>query len=421
MVFTRYFGNSLYRNSFFLIGNSVVSSVAGFAVRIVAARFYSTADYGFASAIIAATNVVHLLALAGLDMSLAHYLPNEEHDKHTALINTCMTLGLILSTVIGAGFALTVNAWSPALGIISVSQAAFLFFTGLSVLTTLTGIQSFGVFIGLRKAEYSFLQGLSSLSKLALLPLLACFSMFGILGATAIGSIVMLVAGYVMLSRSGVPYRPAFAIHGDVLKKVSKFSFATYIAKILEVMPDYLFPILVINVLGAEATASFTVVWTVCYPAFMIVRMTSMSLFAESSAGAEARWALAKEASKLLLLLSIPATAGVLALGGLMPFLFGSQYGGEAAMQLVLVFVASWLPFSVNRVFATVLMAREETGRGIFIYAVVLSATLIAAIWLLPVAGIVGIGEAWFVANAIGAGLAIIEFALWDTRSIKEG
>jgi len=66
--------------------SSLTSAGSGF-FWLIAARFYSTADIGHASAIISAMGLISMLSLLGFDISLVRFLPEREDKK---LINSCL-------------------------------------------------------------------------------------------------------------------------------------------------------------------------------------------------------------------------------------------------------------------------------------------------------------------------------------------
>ena len=55
--------------------SSLTSAGSGFFFWLIAARFYSTADIGLASAIISAMGLISMLSLLGFDISLVRFLP----------------------------------------------------------------------------------------------------------------------------------------------------------------------------------------------------------------------------------------------------------------------------------------------------------------------------------------------------------
>ena len=88
----KHLSDPLFKNAYFLMFSSLTSAGSGFFFWLIAARFYSTADIGLASAIISAMGLISMLSLLGFDISLVRFLPERE-DKQE-LINSCLTISL---------------------------------------------------------------------------------------------------------------------------------------------------------------------------------------------------------------------------------------------------------------------------------------------------------------------------------------
>ncbi|HDH87619.1 MAG TPA: hypothetical protein ENF36_06190 [Desulfobacteraceae bacterium] len=89
----KYLNDPLYKNSFFIMLTSISNAGFGFFFWLIAARFYSTADIGLASAIISAMGLISMLSLSGFDISLVRFLPERE-DKKEPINSCCLTISL---------------------------------------------------------------------------------------------------------------------------------------------------------------------------------------------------------------------------------------------------------------------------------------------------------------------------------------
>ena len=63
----KHLSDPLFKNAYFLMFSSLTSAGSGFFFWLIAARFYSTADIGLASAIISAMGLISMLSLLGFD------------------------------------------------------------------------------------------------------------------------------------------------------------------------------------------------------------------------------------------------------------------------------------------------------------------------------------------------------------------
>ena len=72
----KHLSDPLFKNAYFLMFSSLSSAGSGFFFWLIAARFYSTADIGLASAIISAMGLISMLSLLCFDCFSAKALNN---------------------------------------------------------------------------------------------------------------------------------------------------------------------------------------------------------------------------------------------------------------------------------------------------------------------------------------------------------
>jgi len=194
----------LFKNAYFLMFSSLTSAGSGFFFWLIAARFYSTAEVGLASAIIAAMGLISMLSFLGFDISLVRFLPERE-DK-TELINSCLTISFIVSLALTAIFIAGIEIWSPSLSIIRENKILLLLFVLFTAIAPLHGLQSSGVFVGFRKTEYSFFQAIAIFVRLAIVPFLVAFGALGIYASYGLTPVLAFGLGIFLTSRI-FPYR----------------------------------------------------------------------------------------------------------------------------------------------------------------------------------------------------------------------
>ena len=287
----------------------------GFISWVIAARFYSTEDVGLASATISAVMLLHLFSLMGFEFGLTHYLPIYKGDK-SKLINSCMTIVFFVSLIFALVFIVGLDVWSPALMWIRKNNGLLLSFIIFTILASLTPLQTLGVFVGLRKAKYSFIQNLSSsLLRLGALILLVGFGAYGIFMSWVLASLFAFIIGLILTLRSITSYTPIPTIERGVINKILHYSLGNYISKIFSVIPSYSLPILVLNVLGAEQSAYFYIAWTISSVLLAIPIWTAHALLAESSYNPKELRRNSFEALKFIFLLLIPLVLGIIVFG----------------------------------------------------------------------------------------------------------
>ncbi len=107
--------NSFYKNSFYILITSMISSIFGFIFWIIAAKFYTPDEVGIASAIISSMTLILLFSKFGLDQAIIRFFP--EMDKKVLLWSS-VVVSVLFSIIFSIIFILGLEIWSPDLMII---------------------------------------------------------------------------------------------------------------------------------------------------------------------------------------------------------------------------------------------------------------------------------------------------------------
>jgi len=328
--------------------NSAILGITGFFFWVLAARLYPVESVGFASAAISAMGLLALLSTLGLDFGLIRFLPSAG-ERAGAIINSCLTISGLASVMLALIFLAGLNIWSPALFPIReqhIFLAAFVLFTGA---ITLKGFTQ-ATFIANRRANLVLAQGLlfSLLRFIPLVMLAASFHTFGIFASWGIAWAIALGVGiFLFLPKIQPHYRPVPIISRHAVNDMMRFSLANYAASSLWIIPSFVLPLMVIDLLGAEPNAYFYVAWTTGSILSMIPVAISTSLFAEGSHNEETLGRDIKRSLKFTLLLVIPAIVVIFLAGDKILLLFGTAYS-ESATSLLWILAISALPISLN-------------------------------------------------------------------------
>ena len=260
-----------YANASYLIFNSVISSLLGFVFWVVVAKFYTAADVGLAAAIIAAMVLLANLANLGLGFGLIRFLP-EAKDKATPMINSSFTLAGLAALVASLIFLAGLGFWSPTLVFLRQQPIFFVFFVLFTIAFTLFNLLD-QVFIAERTAKFTFIQGASASALKIPIPIMLAtfFGAFGIFASAGIAiALVMLVSVVWFLPRVQRGYIPLPTINKQVIKEIAPYSLGNCLANLLWFAPHLLFPLMVVNILGAEMNAYFYIAWSIATVLFLI-------------------------------------------------------------------------------------------------------------------------------------------------------
>jgi O-antigen/teichoic acid export membrane protein len=402
----------LYKNAFYIIINSVLTGIVGLIFWILAARFYHTEDVGLASAVISAMMLLALLSTLGLDYGLIRFLPDSGKDANI-MVNSCLTINGLVSIIVALIFIAGLGFWSPALLFLRhnpIFFSAFVIFTMSYTLFTLF----VRVFIANRRAGFTLAQGvIFNLLRLPLVFILATFfATFGIFASWGIAAAVSVGISIIwFLARVQAGYRPIPSIRIKVVNQMVRFSFANYIAALLWSAPSLILPMVVVNLVSAEANAYFYIAWAITNVLSTIPVGTSLSLFAEGSHQEESLARDTIKSLKFTFSLVIPALLIIFLVGDKIMLIFGRDYS-ENATTLLQILTLSLIPLSLNAIYFGIKRVQMQMKGVITLSAFIAVATLVLSWILLPRLGIMGAGWAWLASQGLVAIGLVTSFTL---------
>jgi len=414
-----YFRNPLYRNSLFLIADSAVTAGLGFFFWMVVARFYNTVDVGYGSATLSAIFLIATLSLLGSNTALIRFLPKAE--KPLDMINSCLTLSSIISLVIAVVFIIGLDIWSPALSFIKqdvIYSSAFILFT---VVATLSNILD-AVFMAKRRADFVLLMDSTySMLKIPLPALLVLFfHSFGIASATGVAMAIAVALGlFLFVPKTHKNYKPLPTLNKSVLGNLWRYSAGNYLSSIFSSASAWVLPILIVNVMGSQQNAYFYITWLLASLLSAIPIATSSSLFVEGSHFDEDLWLNTGRTLKFTYLLLIPAIVILLLWGNQILTLFGAEYAIHGSALLRIMAVSS-LFVGINSIYNTILRIENRIKEVLVISAFQAIAVLTVSFFIAPKVGIIGIGYAWFGAQAVVSLYVIIMMIKHNRLRLKK-
>ena len=415
------YGVSLYRNSLYLMLNSLLTALLGFVFWIVVARFYEPADVGLAAALIATIGLLANFSTLGLHIGVVRFLPGAGEGS-VKMINSCLTLSGLASVVAAVVFIVGLPFWSPALLLIRqhpIFLASFILFTAILTLSGLLG----QVFVAKLSAKFILIQGITiSVLKIPIVIILATFfGAFGIFASVGVAmAISTLVAMLWFLPRVQSGYVPRPSLCKSVINDMAHYSLGNYLAGLAWGVSTMLLPLMVVNILGAETNAYFYIAWSIATLLFIIPASLSLALFAEGSHREELLWANTLKALKLCLVILIPAILLIFALGDKLLLLFGEVYS-QNATTLLWILALSVFPLSVIHIFLSIKRVQKDMKSIIGVSAATMCFTLGLSYLLMTKMGIIGVGIGWTVGQAIVASLIGVVIFTGQRQRARKG
>ncbi|MBI4287969.1 MAG: lipopolysaccharide biosynthesis protein [Chloroflexi bacterium] len=390
-----------YKNAYYMLANSGVAALTGFFFWLVSARFYTARDVGLASATLSSVVFLASIADMGLSISLIRFLPSATN--RLSLINTSFTVGVLASFLAGAIFLTGLNLWSPALLLVRENPLLASLFLLLLPLSAVS-VMGDRVFIALRIAKYGFIRHLLIILEIPLaVALVSWLHVAGILMAAGIAvGLSVAFSLFVLLPRIQRGYFPWPGLQREYLKQTFGYSMGNHVSFLLLGAPGWIFPLLVVNLLGPEQNAYFYISWTIGVTLAAIPSAISYSFFAEGSHDENGLLHFATSALKLSLLLVVPAIAVIFVVSNRLLLLFGRAYS-EEGLLLLRVLALSTLPGTFNTVYLTYRRVTKEVGLVLGISGAIALLSLVAGYLLVPRLGVLGAGLGYLGAQTVVA------------------
>jgi O-antigen/teichoic acid export membrane protein len=421
--------DSLVRNSLFMMTTTVATGLLGYVFWIIAARVFSSADVGTASAVISLCSTVALLTYLGPAAMLIERLHAYERSSAwtSFLVRMCATTAV--ATAVVAAVAIPVIAHSRGYGsFFGPGDAAALAVVGAAAWTVVNMYGS--AFIAARRADGLLaVQGLVSLLKVLLVVPLCAIGLGapGIVVAWVASSLIGVILGALwLLPRLGLGGRreasgaagasrddehryPAVRLPGSGAGRLPSSRGAAaghligqHLTSVGGQVTPLVLPILVAVRLGVRPNAYFYITWMIGSVFFMVSPSISNALFAESVRTGSALRSTIRKAFVVTSLLLAPAIVVMVAAGKVILGIFGHPYA-TAGYGLLILLAVSALPDAVSNIAVAVCRATDRLGYSVAINIGILVTTLTSAWLLMPRFGLLGVGVGWLGAQLLGA------------------
>jgi len=407
-LYDKIMGDSLYKNSIYLMLNTLVITGLGFFFWMINTRLFSVEDIGIATALISVMGLITGLSVLGLNTGLIRFLPKAENKNKK--INTAFTLVIISSIIVTTIFLMFANTISPKLLFIQenmILSFAFIFFMIVASFNLL--IES--IFTAYRSTKYILGKNIIfSTLKLVFPFLLVFLGAFGIFSSWMISLFIASIFSLIILIIK-FNYRPKFAFHNSIIKRIGGYSFGNYVAGFIGGLPLMILPLLILNKLGAEQVAYYYMAMMIAALLFAIPQATSQSLFAEGSYSEKDLKKQIKKAVKIIAFILIPAILVIVFFGQYLLMLFGKEYATEGFRFLQIIAV-SGVFVGVNKTFMGILKVRRMIKSMIFVNGVG-SLLIIFSSYIFSIWGLIGIGIGWSIGNVLISFIYFIIFTFW--------
>ncbi|WP_330455744.1 oligosaccharide flippase family protein [Streptomyces sp. NBC_00820] len=406
----------LLRNSFYLLATTALGAAAGFAFWILVARLYPAADVGRASSLLSSLSLLSYFSLFGLGSTLVRHLPTS--DRRAEETSTALSTVVVASVVVSGAFVVLVPWAAPELGFLHGSPMRAVVFVVLAT-GAAVNLLTDSVFVAFRTSKVNLAVNglLMSLVKLGLPVAFVGFGAFGVFAASGAASTVAAAASVLAIRRVlRIAVRPAFSWR--MLRSTLGYSLSSYLSGSLNLVPQIVLPIVVLQTLGPVPAATYFVAFQIANLVNSASYAIGEALFAEASQAGVALAPVARRSGKAIALATVPAVLVVCLLARPVLTVFGPRYAADGTATLI-AFTVSALAVAFNTWVSFLLKVTRQ------LVAMVVSNVVLAAV-VLAVAvsrldhGLQWAAVAWGVGNlasGIVAGAALLAGGLREPYS----
>ena len=407
----------LWRNSFDISLAFGTMGVFGFVFWALCAQLFAPAEVGVATTLVSATSLLSFFSLLGFNSTFIRVLPASRN--RNAELNTGLILVFATSLAFAAAYVLSVPGLVSELRLVAESlpyALGFIVLTAFAAVNLLTD----SVFVAYRAAKYNVLVDglLQGATKLICAGAFVGLGAYGIFAASGVAASVAVVLSIVFLAaRFG--YRPRVEVSFGVVRRVFGFSASSYVANLLNIVPLFLLPLIVIGQRGASEAGYFYVAFQIANLLYAVAYAISESLFAEGSYAESGLGDLVQRAARLLGLVILPASALIAVASPWLLLIFGEPYSQHATWTLA-VFALAAPAIAVNTSAASLLKLTGQLPALIMsnvVYVVVICGLAAAS----ADSGLVFVACAWLLGNVASAAFASVALLLGARRGSRVG
>ena len=355
--------SSLLRNGYALMANTVVTGVLGLGYWLLAARHYSEANVGRASAAYSAMNLLAGITALSLIGAMARFIP--QSGRATGKLIRAGYGISVLSAIIGSVAFLLLVAGRPDSSYSDLTGVPVgAIFTGAVIIWSLFTLQD-GALVGMRNASWVTLENaVFGIAKIAmLLPLATVIPHTGLYVSWMVPAALAVPAVNWLIFRKLLPrHKDRFGAAAPPTRAdVGRFLAGDVSGALMLLASISLVPVLVAMFVPPGLNAYFYIAWTIGITLDLLAANMALSLTVEGAFDPVALAGHAKAALRRLMILLVPIAIGIALLAPWILGLFGPGYAKYGAPILVLL-AAATVPRTLTEIYLGALRAQNRTS-----------------------------------------------------------
>ena len=352
----------LMRNAYALMANTVVTGMLGLAYWLLAARHYTPADVGRASAAYSALNLLAGITALSLIGAMARFIP--QSGSRTGRLIRLGYLASVLTAIAGSAvFLLFTGRPGTSYSELNGVRAGVIF-TACVAIWALFTLQD-GALIGLRNARWVTLENaLFGVAKIALLlPLATLIPHTGLYVAWMVPAALAVPLVNILIFRKLLPAhaRQSGEQQPPSRNQVGRFLAGDVTGALMLLATVSLVPVLVAMFVVPGVNAYFYMAWTIGTTVDLLAANMALSLTVEGAFNPVRLAVHARAALRRILLILVPVAVATALLAPWILGLFGPDYARYGAPVLVLL-AAATLPRTLTEIYLGALRAQSRTS-----------------------------------------------------------
>lgn len=406
----RHLREPLFRNAYALMLSTVATGAVGLLFWALAARRYDAEVLGRNAALISAMVMVSSFAQLDFAAMLLRFLPRWRAEAGRA-VWACYGVATLAAAIGATGFVLVAARLPGNLSFLGDGRLAVAF--GVAVAAWGVFAIQDGVLTGLGRAPVVPVENTSfGVAKLALLAVMGAGWSWGIFVAWTVPVLVSLVPVNLLIFRRYLPAHRDRPAHPETFDRTTftRFIAYDYAGALFGTMTTMAMPLLVIAMLGADASAHFYVAWTLVLIIDTVALSLGSSLVVEGSYDPERLAAHARHVLRRGAVLVVPTIAGVVVFAPLLLMLYGQDYS-DSSTSTLRVLALGIVPRSLIIAYTAVGRVKGEVERVLVVVAAATVVIFGAVLVLGPRFGLVGVAGGWVLGYTVVA--AAVAPGLW--------
>ncbi len=396
----RHLGSELTRSGYALLLSSMVTSGLGLAYWFGAARLYRAEDLGQGAALVSAMLLVTSLATAGLKRGLIRFIRTAGPGGRRLIVQV-YAAGVALALLFAGLFLAGVGGWVHRLDALRGGAAGPLLLLASVAIWAIFVLEDSALIGGRRATVVPVSNAAFSVGKivaLAVLLFLPISQQWSVLLSWVVPAALVAVAVNSWALRRGLRFEPTRSTTDPpTVRTVMRFTSAEYVGSVFWQGAVYLTPLLVLAQLGATANAHFYLAFQIAYAIFLISSNITDALVADAAADQSGLATKVRRASFQIAGLLVPAILVLLVGAPQIMAIFGSGYSEGVAVLRILALAGA--ANAVTTVFVGIAHIRQRLTIVVVLHVMMSVLTIGGALALAPSRGVVGVAEAWLVAQ----------------------